>query len=389
MSAPVRLALRVGWLVCGLVVVFYSARRVLFLLASFGRAAEPREPAVDLPSLTVLVPCRDEARAVGRLLEAIDRSDYPPDRLSVVLVDDGSRDGTGDLLTRWAADNPSRTVIQLPVSGGKARALAAGMAAPLDTDLIGVCDADLRPRPDYWRRLAAFFEDEQVGAVSGFLHPVNHDASIVSRYAAVETWVHQLVTSNAKDALRLNPPTHGASVYRRAALDEVGGFAGVIWGDDVTTTAALTSAGWTTRYARAPAVDNVLVDRWQPYWHQHVRWTSSVFDGATVLRRRSSATRPRRLEAWLASAGYLDRLGFLGTCSLFRGTARGRALPLLYASIAGLEVWVALGRGGVLPRRRPAYLASLATVFPADIVATAVAVVSHRRPRAHDWRSPR
>ncbi len=127
MSVLVERALRIARLVCGLVVVVYSARRALFLLASFGRAEEPRKPAGDLPSLTVLVPCRDEARSIGRLLEAVDRCDYPADRLSIVLVDDGSRDGTAALLTRWAAAGPSRTVIQLPVSGGKARALAAGM----------------------------------------------------------------------------------------------------------------------------------------------------------------------------------------------------------------------------------------------------------------------
>ena len=381
-------ALRLVRLVCGLVVGVYSIRRVLFLLASFGRAAEPGEPAGDVPSLTILVPCRDEARAIGRLLAAVDQADYPPDRLSIVLVDDGSRDGTAALLTRWADAGPSRSVVRLPVSGGKAQALAAGMAAAVDTDLLGVCDADLRPRPDYWRRLAELFADDRVGAVTGFLHPVNHDASIVSRYAAVETWVHQLVTSKAKDTLGLNPPTHGASVYRRTALDEVGGFAGVVWGDDVTTTAALTSAGWTTRYVHTSTIDNDVVDGWSAYWNQHVRWTSSVFDGATVLRR-SRATPARRLEAWLASAGYLDRLGFLGTCLLVRGSASGRALPLLYASIAGLEVWVALGRGGVSRRRRPAYLAAVATVFPADIVATAVAVVAHRRTRDQHWRSPR
>jgi cellulose synthase/poly-beta-1,6-N-acetylglucosamine synthase-like glycosyltransferase len=385
----VEAALRTVRLVCGLVVAVYSIRRVLFLLASFRRATEPGEPADDVPSLTILVPCRDEARTIGRLLEAVDQADYPPDRLSIVLVDDGSRDGTAALLTRWADAGPSRTVVQLPVSGGKARALSAATEAAPGTDLIGVCDADLRPRPDYWRRLAEIFADDRVGAVSGFLHPVNHDASIVSRYAAVETWVHQLVTSRAKDTLGLNPPTHGASVYRRTALEEVGGFAGVVWGDDVTTTAALTSAGWTTRYVDAPTIDNVLVDRWSAYWNQHVRWTSSVFDGATVLRRRSQATRARRLEAWLASAGYLDRLGFLGTCLLVRGSAPGRVLAVLYASIAGFEVWVAVARGGVSGRRRLAYIAAVATVFPADIVATAAAVVGHRGTRDQHWRSPR
>jgi len=380
--------LGVARLLCSVVVGVYSARRCFFLLAPLGREMESHDRA-DKSSLAIVVPCRDEAETIGRLLEAFDQCDYPRDRLAIVVVDDGSRDGTAALLARWAAAGSARTIVELPISGGQARALVAGMAAAPETDLVGVCDADLRPQPDYWRRLAASFTDERVGAVSGFLDPVNHDASVVSRYAAVETWVHQLVTKSAKDTLSLNPPAHGASVYRRSALDEVGGFPADIWGYDVTTTAALTAAGWTTRFVRHATVENTLVDRWGPYWDQHMRWTSSVFDGAASLRRRWGSSPARRLEAWLASAGYLDRLAFLGACTLSTGSTRGRVPPLLYAVVAALEVWVALGRGGVPAHRRPAYFASLAVVFPVDVAATAVAIVLHRRPRAGDWRSPR
>jgi 1,2-diacylglycerol 3-beta-glucosyltransferase len=374
--------------VCGALVLVFSARRLLLLAASYRTSAEPASGDETLPSLAIVVPCRNEARSVDRLLESLADTAYPADRLAVVLVDDGSNDGTGELLERWAAAGERRHAIRAAGGVGKVGALEAGLTAVDGAELIAVCDADQRPRPDCWRRLVLSFGDDRVGAIAGFLAPANHDASIVSRYAALESWVHQLVTSEGKDRLGLNPPTlGGGSVYRRAALDDVGGFVAGISGEDVTTSVALTEAGWTTRFVRGAVVENDVVSGWDNYWHQHVRWARGTLGTTGEHRRHSPAPVGRRLESWVVSSGYLDRLAFLGTLVLPGG--RSRTLPALYALAAGLEVCVALARGGVPVRTAPRYLAALVVVFPVDIAATAAAVVSHLRRRPLTWQSPR
>ncbi|MFL5945656.1 MAG: hypothetical protein ACJ74C_09515, partial [Gaiellaceae bacterium] len=60
-----------------------------------------------------------------------------------------------------------------------------------------------------------------------------------------------------------------------------------------------------------------------------------------------------------------------------------------YAAMRALEVWVALGRGGVPPRRRPLYFLAVVAVVPVDVVATAAAVVAHVRRRPHGWDTAR
>jgi cellulose synthase/poly-beta-1,6-N-acetylglucosamine synthase-like glycosyltransferase len=369
---------------CSFLVAVFSARRLLLLAASFAPRRKAKTAAA-LPSLAIVVPCRNEAASIPRLLEALEAADYPAALLSFVLVDDGSTDETADVLERWAAAEGSRFVVELPASVGKVAALEAGQAAAPAADVIAVCDADLLPRPDYWRRLAQLCSSDGVAAAAGFLEPLNHDASLVARYAALETWVHQLVTSRGKDRLALNPPTHGASVYRRSALAEVDGFREGTSGEDVTTTTALTDGGWTTRFDPDAVVGNEVVAGWRDYWRQHVRWTRGVFDTAGKPTRNSRASLPRRVEGLLASSGYLDRLAFLGAVAL----GRRRALPALYVGVLALEIWVALDRAGVERRRRPAYVTSLAAVFPVDVAATAVAAFSHVRRRPHAWRSPR
>ena len=157
----------------------------------------------------------------------------------------------------------------------------------------------MNTRRDALATLAAPFADETVGAVAGYLVPVNASASPTARYAAVETWVHQLVTSAAKDRLDLNPPTlGGAALYRRVALDEVGWLGSAASGDDVRASVALTRAGWRTRFVPVPIADNAVAERWRDYWRQHVRWARDVFEtagGVSAPRARPSrARRPRR-----------------------------------------------------------------------------------------------
>ena len=147
----------------------------------------------------------------------------------IVLVDDASRDGTGDLLQRWAAKQPNALALRLREPLGKAQALNHGIAAVPEAELLAVSDADQEPRPDCFRRIAEVFADPSVGAVAGYLVPANAGVTPIAHYAAVEAWVHQLVTSAGKDRLDLAAQEtllqalRALAGYRGEALGRVGG----------------------------------------------------------------------------------------------------------------------------------------------------------------------
>lgn len=117
------------------------------------------------PSVTVVIPVRDDASLLRRCLEALDRQTWPPDE--VIVVDDGSQDASGDV----AADHGARVVSQSP------RGIASASAAGYDVargDLIARLDADSLP-PDDWleRLLQVLIDDASIDAVTGdawFLH---------------------------------------------------------------------------------------------------------------------------------------------------------------------------------------------------------------------------
>ena len=342
------------------------------------------------PSVTLVVPARNERSVAPATLDALDRLDFPEGRLRIVLVDDGSDDSTGELFEEWSASRPQAFALRLPDPVGKYASLNEAIRSSPRSDLIAVCDADVQPRPAWLRRLVGPFSDPRVGATAGYLSPANADDGPVARYAAVESWVHQLVASAGKDALGLDPPTLGACAYRRSALDEVGRFDSSVSGEDVRISGALTRAGWRIRFVEAAVADTMVVHTWQDYWHQHLRWARNVFSSwpatvsATPSRHVSIA---QRVETRLAAAGYADRVALLVVIAGVRAHALPRWIPRAYAAAAGVEVVVAVTKAGHA-RQLPRFLAATAGLFGLDVVASAAASVAHilRRPRA--WRQP-
>lgn len=371
--------------VVGAAVVALSLRRGVFLVAALLRS-RPLPRPVALPAVTVLVPARNEQAVAERLLGALATLKYPTDKLSFVLVCDGCTDETATVFHAWADGRSDARVLELPLHEGKAAALNAGLRLA-ETELVAVVDADLEPLPDFLLELVRPFADGRVAAAAAFLRPANADDNVVTRYAAVTTWVHQLVTSAGTDRLGLNPPTLGAAAFRRTALEQIDGFPVVPAGEDVATSSRLTQRGWRTRFVAAAVADNRVVSGVRDFWQQHVRWSRAVFR-VHMGGRPSTASLPQRLEMGASSIGYGDRLVFAVAAG---GTVAGVLpvwVPLLYLAVPGLEIVAALLKAGVR-RRLPRFLLATVLFFAADLVGSVAAVIAHVARRPDRWHSPR
>jgi 1,2-diacylglycerol 3-beta-glucosyltransferase len=366
-------------------VVALSLRRAVFLVAALLRS-RPLPNAVALPTVTVLVPARNEGAVAERLLGALAKLRYPTDKLSTILVCDGCADATPTMFRAWAHARSDARVLELPSNVGKAAALNAGLRL-VKTDIVVVVDADLEPRPDFLLELVRPFEDHGVAAAAAFLRPANADDNVVARYAAVTTWVHQLVTSAGTDRLGLNPPTLGAAAFRRAALEQVDGFPVVPVGVDVATSFRLIRRGWRTRFVAGAIADNIVVSNLRNYWRQHVRWSRAVFRFVTN-GPPGTVSWPQRLDMSAASIGYGDRLVFAVAIVGSVAGALPLWVPLLYLSVPGMEVVAALLKAGVR-RGLPRFLLATLLLFVADLAGSVAAVFIHIGRRPYRWHSPR
>jgi len=121
-----------------------------------------REPAVSV----VIAVCNEE-KNIARRLHNISSQEYPPHKLEIVVVSDGSTDRTVEMMLQTGIHNLQ--VIHFPNNRGKAAALNEGVAGA-HGEIIVFTDARQEFRADAIEKLVANFGDETVGCVSGELH---------------------------------------------------------------------------------------------------------------------------------------------------------------------------------------------------------------------------
>ena len=367
-------------------VVLVSLRRAVFLVAALFRP-RPLPPNPDLPTVTVLVPARNERAVAGRLLAALARLEYPADRISFVFVCDGCSDDSALVFRCWTARHANARVLELAAQEGKAAALQAGLRLATGA-IVVVVDADVEPRPTFLLELTRPFADDRVGAAAAYLRPRTADDNLLTRYAAITTWVHQLVTSAGTDRLGLNPPTLGAAAYRRTALETINGFPLVPIGVDVTTSTRIIRRGWSTRFVATAVADNAVASSPRHYWQQHIRWSRGVWNAPRRDRSPAGSSWPQRLDTLGATIGYGDRLAFVAATGGALAGALPVWVPLLYLALPGLEIVAALAGAGV-GRRMPRFLFAGITLFSVDVGASVAAALRHLARRPYRWNTPR
>ena len=153
------------WLSLFLVFFAYAGYPLLlFLRARFWPIAVSK--ASIFPRVTILVAAYNEEKNLPDKLGNLAALDFPADLLEVIVVSDGSVDGTDKILDAW--DSYSRRSIKLPVHRGKAAALNVG-AAEAKGEIIVFTDARQTIASDALKILVANFADPCVGCVSGEL----------------------------------------------------------------------------------------------------------------------------------------------------------------------------------------------------------------------------
>lgn len=387
----------VVWITAGVLLIF-TVRRWLFTLSALWPVKPaPRPPISDAPSVLLLAPIRNEAQTLPEFLPALAALAYPTEKLTVVLVNDGSTDGSRELLEHWVQGRPNWHVLSLVHNVGKAQALNEALARFPQGEIITIYDADERPHPETLVILVAPFAEARVGAVSGRRAVSNALASPAASYTTFEGLVHQLVTMRAKDRLKLAPAILGANcAYRRTALAEVGNFQPGALLEDSDLTLKLSRAGWQIRFEPEAVSFHQVPESLSGYWRQHTRWARGFNEvaksQATTTLQDKSLPWSLRLELAIFALGYLDRLALLAgvglaliNTSVRRWLGRVIALSLLTPL---LQIVAAL----LLNRAPPGLwrrLVWLPFFFAVDLAMAATSMVATLRQSPQIWEERR
>ncbi|WP_328305466.1 glycosyltransferase [Actinomycetospora sp. NBC_00405] len=273
------------------------ARLVVMLVVARRHAKRRRDPSFSwgepvTDPVSVVVPAYNESENIEATVRSILANDHP---LEVVVVDDGSTDGTADLLEDLALP---RVRVVRQANAGKSAALNRGVAAAKH-DLIVMIDGDTIFQPDTVAQLVAPFADPAIGAVAGNVKIANR-VRLIPRMQHLEYVVGFNVDRRVQDtwgAISTIPGAAGA--FRREAVQEVGGLSSDTLAEDTDLTIALGRAGWRVVYAeRALAWTEAPVSAGQ-LWRQRFRWSygtmQALWKHRRALRERGASGRMGRL----------------------------------------------------------------------------------------------
>ena len=284
------LLVRVLLFIVGAVGILFAARLVLVLtLAGHQfRSLKRRPPAPPfLPPVAVVVPAYNEAVGVERAVRSLAASDYPD--FEVVVVDDGSTDGTADIVEALALERVR--VLRKP-NGGKPSALNTGIAAT-SAPVVVMVDGDTLFEPEALRRLVQPLGDQTVGAVSGNTK-VGNRRGLLGRWQHIEYVTGFNLDRRMYEVLQCTPTVPGAiGAFRRAALLEVGGVSGDTLAEDTDLTLAIGRTGRRVVYAEDARAWTEAPSSLGDLWRQRYRWSYGTMQ-AVWKHKRALLTRDPR-----------------------------------------------------------------------------------------------
>ncbi len=221
--------LSIAWALLNLALALAYLRTVHGYWSAWRRLSEWQVPPHFSPSvkISVIVPARNEAVKLPACLASIAQQSYPAALFEVLVVDDGSEDGTVALAAEFAERQVNFKLVRIDghMAFGKKAAIEAGIAVA-NGELIVCSDADCEVPKDWLLHLAAFYEEKQAKFIAA---PVNfhREANWLQRFQSLDFLGMMGVTGagfQAKSGLLCN----GANLaYPKAVSEEVGGFEGI------------------------------------------------------------------------------------------------------------------------------------------------------------------
>ena len=273
-----------------------------------------------MPLVSVIIPCRNEAPCIDRCLESVLASEYPPDRLEVIVADGMSRDGTREQAERYAArdprvrliDNPARTT---PQALNRAIAAARG-------ELILRLDAHARIAPDYVARAVQNLEVSGVDCVGGVMRTVAPGSGVFAEPIRVGL-SQPFGVGNAHFRTGSEKPrwvdTVFGACWRREVFERIGGFDEHLErSQDIEFSGRLRRAGGTILMSPEMKIDYyapaTLSEFWRRNWSNGM-WAILPFGYVSGIAVRWRHLTPLALVLGLAgsmAAAVWTGLGWLG-----------------------------------------------------------------------------
>jgi cellulose synthase/poly-beta-1,6-N-acetylglucosamine synthase-like glycosyltransferase len=323
-----------------------------------------------------------------RVAQAASRMDWPKDRLTIQLLDDGDSANHAALAADVMSVVPEGVDLQILRRGNRAGFKAGNLAFGLnhsDAPYVAIFDADFMPAPDFLRRtVPALVADNGLAFVQARWGHANRDTNWLTRVQGLLLDSHFAVEQEARFAAGMPISFNGtAGVWSRVAIENGGGWTGDTLTEDLDLSMRCAMKGWRAAMLPKIVVPGELPPTAAAWRAQQARWTKGH---AQVARKLLPAVWKADLPLWKKAAMTLQMCQFAFYTLAFFSAVISLSLMYMDAVYVSGVAWLGLavtllglassigylylGQCVLNRQREPRLLTSLvlAVVFPSGLI---------------------
>jgi len=250
----------------------------------------PATPDSDLPRVLLQIPVFNEPLVTEQSLRCVALLDWPKEKLRIQLLDD-STDETSARADAVAAELRAGGAVidhvrRADRSGFKAGACAHGLTIT-DEPFVAMLDADFRPPPNWLKRtVPLFLTDDRVGFVQSRCEFQNFEKNWLTRAQGLVQDGHYLVEQRSRAHAGWLFQFNGTGgIWRRATIDDAGGWSDYSLCEDLDLTVRAALNGWHGLFVSEPPIPGQVPEGIRDFRRQQRRWSNGFVQVAqkTVL----------------------------------------------------------------------------------------------------------
>ncbi len=299
----------------------------------------------DLPPLSIMIPAHNEELVIRRTLEALLKSEYPSGKLEIIVLNDGSTDGTAEILNQLAREFPFIRPIHIPKEeGGRGKAAVLNRGLKLVShELIAIFDADNRPEPKSLRYLAAqFLLIPNLGAALGKFRTINRRKNPLTRFINIEGLSFQWIVQAGRWKLLKVATLPGTNfIVRKAVLEEVGGWDEMALTEDAELSLRILEAGYRIKFVPYAVTWEQEPENLATWFRQRTRWARGNF---YLMRKFMTSIRGAKNKALALEVFYFLCLYYVFVAAILISASLFvlGLFGLIFIPVPGpyLEVWL-------------------------------------------------
>lgn len=270
------------------IILFSIGQLALLITFLINRKKEtPFNTVIEIPLLTVQLPIYNERFVIERLMDSVERLNYPKNKLEIQVLDD-STDETSEIVAKRIGELKIlgfniHHIQRSNREGYKAGALQNGLVKA-SGEYLAIFDADFVPHPDFLLNTLPYFTDKETGMVQTRWGHLNAMQSVLTRAQATGLNNHFIIDQEGRNKGGYFINFNGtAGIWKKECITDAGGWKSDTLTEDLDLSYRAQIRGWKFNYCSNITIPAELPDRISAVRTQQFRWTKGGVETSKKL----------------------------------------------------------------------------------------------------------